>query len=127
MAACKKCKKEIPEGALYCPWCGSPQKRNKKKKMYQRPDGLFEQVKLIDGKRVYFRGKTEKEVIDKMISYQEEKELEHDTNRIITPFFKHYCTLSANVEHIQKIYMLEAFPSGRSFFKLFFKNLLTRT
>lgn len=42
MVACKKCKKEIPEGTLYCPWCGSPQKRNKKKKMYQRPDGLFE-------------------------------------------------------------------------------------
>lgn len=42
MVACKKCKREIPEGALYCPWCGSPQKRNRKKKMYQRPDGLFE-------------------------------------------------------------------------------------
>ena len=74
MTNCKKCKKEIPEGALYCPWCGSPQKRDKKKKMYQRSDGLFEVVKTVNGKRVYFRGKTEKEVTDKMIAYQEEKE-----------------------------------------------------
>ena len=65
MSSCKKCKKEIPDGAMYCPWCGAPQKRNPKKKMYQRPDGLYEQVKTIDGKRVAFRGKTEKEVLDK--------------------------------------------------------------
>ncbi len=74
MANCKKCKKEIPDGAMYCPWCGAPQKRNPKKKMYQRPDGLYEQVKTIDGKRVAFRGKTEKEVLDKMIAYQAKKE-----------------------------------------------------
>ena len=64
MASCKKCKKEIPDGALYCQWCGAAQKKNPKKKMYQRPDGLFEQSKVIDGKRVVFRGKTEKEVAD---------------------------------------------------------------
>lgn len=67
---CKKCKKEIPEGSLYCNYCGSPQKRDRKKKMYQRPDGLFEQIKIVNGKRIAFRGKTEKEVIDKMISYE---------------------------------------------------------
>lgn len=74
MPNCKKCKKEIPEGSLYCNHCGAPQQRNKKKKMYQRPDGLFEQIKTINGKRVAFRGKTEKEVTDKMIQYQEEQE-----------------------------------------------------
>ena len=74
MPNCKKCKKEIPEGSLYCNHCGAPQQRNKKKKMYQRPDGLFEQIKTINGKRVAFRGKTEKEVTDKMVQYQEEQE-----------------------------------------------------
>ena len=69
MANCKKCKKEIPDGAMYCPWCGAPQKRNPKKKMYQRPDGLYQSVKVIGGKRVYFYGHTEKEVTDKMVAY----------------------------------------------------------
>lgn len=74
MPNCKKCKKEIPDGALYCPWCGAAQRKNPKKKMYQRPDGLYEQVKTINGKRVYFRGKTEKEVTDKMVAYQEQQD-----------------------------------------------------
>lgn len=71
---CKKCKKEIPEGSLYCNHCGAPQKRDKKKKMYQRPDGLYEIHKTIRGKRVYFRGKTEKEVLDKMLAYTQKEE-----------------------------------------------------
>lgn len=74
MASCKKCKKEIPDGALYCPWCGAAQKRNPKKKMYQRPDGLFQAIKVIDGKRVYFYGRTEKEVTDKMVAYTARQE-----------------------------------------------------
>lgn len=74
MPNCKKCKKEIPEGSLYCNHCGAPQQRNKKKKMYQRPDGLFEQIKTINGKRVAFRGKTTKEVTDKMLAYQQKEE-----------------------------------------------------
>lgn len=74
MSSCKKCKKEIPDGALYYPWCGAAQKRNPKKKMYQRPDGLFKQSKIIDGKRVVFRGKTEKEVTDKMVAYTAQQE-----------------------------------------------------
>lgn len=43
--------------------------------MYQRPDGLFEKIVTIDGRRVAFRGKTEKEVTHKMLAYQEKKEL----------------------------------------------------
>ncbi|WP_242943080.1 tyrosine-type recombinase/integrase [Hydrogenoanaerobacterium saccharovorans] len=42
--------------------------------MYRRPDGLYETIKLINGKRVAFRGKTESEVYDRMIGYKETEE-----------------------------------------------------
>lgn len=42
-----------------------------KKKMYQRPDGLYETIRVINGKRVAFRGHTIREVEQKMISYKE--------------------------------------------------------
>lgn len=29
---CKKCKKEMPEGALFCPWCGHDQQPHKKRR-----------------------------------------------------------------------------------------------
>lgn len=29
MTACKKCKKDIPDGAVFCPWCGMRQERQK--------------------------------------------------------------------------------------------------
>ena len=74
MLNCKKCKKQIPDESLYCMWCGAPAKKNPKKKMYQRPDGLFEKVMTIDGKRVAFRAKTEKEVERKILAYQQKKE-----------------------------------------------------
>lgn len=44
-----------------------------KKKMYQRPDGLYEKKITIDGKRVVFRGRSEREVIQKIAVYQQEK------------------------------------------------------
>ncbi len=43
-----------------------------KKKMYQRPDGLYETIRLINGKRVAFRGKTQREAEQKMIAYKSE-------------------------------------------------------
>ena len=43
-----------------------------KKKMYQRPDGLYETIRVINGKRVAFRGHTIREVEQKMISYKED-------------------------------------------------------
>lgn len=71
---CKKCKKVIDDDSLYCKWCGAAQKKDAKKKMYQRPDGLYEKIVTINGKRIPFRGKTEKEVQRKMIEYQEQEE-----------------------------------------------------
>lgn len=68
---CKKCKKEIPEYSAYCLWCGAPQKKPKKAKLYQRPDGLFEKIISVNGKRIAFRAKTEKEVYRKILEYQE--------------------------------------------------------
>ena len=44
----------------------------RKKKYYQRPDGLFESIRTINGKRVAFRGKTCKEVDRKILEYQAE-------------------------------------------------------
>lgn len=46
-----------------------------KKRYYQRPDGLFEASRTINGKRVMFRGKTCREVDKKILEYQEEREL----------------------------------------------------
>lgn len=45
-----------------------------KKKMYQRPDGLYEKKVLINGKRVAFRGKTEREIMQKIAAYSEKAE-----------------------------------------------------
>lgn len=37
MSACKKCKKEIPDGAVFCPWCGMRQEKQTGVKT--RPNG----------------------------------------------------------------------------------------
>lgn len=46
----------------------------KKQKYYQRKDGLFETIKTINGKRVAFRGHSCREVDQKLLAYQKEKE-----------------------------------------------------
>ncbi len=43
-----------------------------KKKMYQRPDGLYEKKITIGDKRVTFRGKSEREVFQKIAAYSAE-------------------------------------------------------
>ena len=43
-----------------------------KSKYYQRPDGLFETSRKIRGRRVVFRGRTCKEVDQKILTYREE-------------------------------------------------------
>lgn len=44
----------------------------KKSKYYVRPDGLHESIRKINGKRVAFRGKTDREVDRKILEYREE-------------------------------------------------------
>lgn len=45
-----------------------------KKRMYRRPDGLFEKKLTIGGKRVVFRAGSEREVMQKIAAYQERAE-----------------------------------------------------
>ena len=45
-----------------------------KRKFSQRKDGLYEAIRVINGKRVAFRGKTCREVEQKMMAYKEEVE-----------------------------------------------------
>lgn len=94
---CKKCKEQIDDDSKYCKYCGAPQKRDKKKAMYQRPDGLFEKIITIDGKRVAFRGKTESEVSRKMLEYQGKKEAGRTFGEIEEEWEdEHFPTLSPN-------------------------------
>ncbi len=44
-----------------------------RQKMYRRPDGLFEKKLTIGGKRVAFRAKTEREVMQKIAAYEEKQ------------------------------------------------------
>lgn len=45
-----------------------------RKHYYKRPDGLFETSRTINGKRVVFRARTEREVDQKILAYQEDRE-----------------------------------------------------
>ena len=44
-----------------------------KSKYYVRPDGIHEAIRTINGKRVAFRGKTDREVDRKILEYKEQK------------------------------------------------------
>lgn len=68
-----------------------------KKKYYQRPDGLYEAIRVVNGKRKAFRGRTPHEVEQKMIAYQGEiargrlfREVEEEWEA------EHFPTLTAN-------------------------------
>ena len=69
---CIKCRKKIPDKSKFCNFCGTKQENQH---FYRRPDGLFEKVLNIDGKRVAFRAKTEDEVWTKIRTYQVKQEL----------------------------------------------------
>lgn len=69
---CKKCRKAIPDGSKFCNHCGAP--ITAKKKLYRRPDGLYEKIMTIDGKRVAFRAKKEADVYKKIREYEEKQE-----------------------------------------------------
>lgn len=59
-----------------------------KKKYYQRPDGLFETIRKINGKRVAFRGKTCAEVDRKMLEYREEQSQGRMISEIVDEWLK---------------------------------------
>lgn len=68
---CVKCKKTIPDKSKFCNFCGTKQERQQ---FYRRPDGLYEKILNVDGKRVAFRAKTEDEVWKKILQFNETKE-----------------------------------------------------
>ena len=74
LITCKRCKKEVSAEGYYCMWCGAPIRKNPKKKMYQRPDGLYEKILVINHKRIAFRGRSEREVNQKILQYHEAEE-----------------------------------------------------
>ena len=59
----------------------------KKGKYYQRPDGLYETIKTINGKRVAFRGKTCREVDKKILAYQEKAEKGRTVGELLDDWF----------------------------------------
>lgn len=65
--------------------------------MYQRPDGLFEKVISINGKRTYFYGKTEREVMQKIAAYQVKAEKGSSFREIAEKWEEeHFPTLARN-------------------------------
>ena len=65
---CQKCRKTIPDGSKFCNHCGAPVAANKK--LYRLPDGLYEKILTIAGKRVAFRARKESDVYKKISEYE---------------------------------------------------------
>lgn len=65
MAVCVKCKKDIPDGALFCPWCGVSQQPKKQAKrrsskggsVYKLPNGTWMAAKVLGYETVDETGK----------------------------------------------------------------------
>ena len=94
---CKKCRKNIPDGSKFCNHCGTP---TEKKKLYRRPDGLYEKSMTINGKRKMFRGKTEKEVYQKIAAFSEEAEHGALFSALVTDWQDNYViTLQPSTAH----------------------------
>ena len=98
---CKKCRKEIPDGSKFCNHCGAPVEA--KKKLYRRPDGLYEKIMIIDGKRVAFRAKKEAEVYKKIREYENAQAAKEEHGELFADIAKkwdaeHAETLSPTTE-----------------------------
>ena len=63
-----------------------------KQKMYQRPDGLYEKGVTINGKRIRFRGKTEREVLQKIAAYEEKQNNGRTFKEVAEDWLPHYET-----------------------------------
>ena len=70
MAICVKCRKELPDGALYCLYCGEsqqPQKRGRRSRgngegsVYRRKNGSYIAVKILGYETDDTTGKKAKE------------------------------------------------------------------
>ena len=57
-------------------------KSSSKSRYYVRSDGLHESIRTINGKRVAFRGKTDREVDRKILEYREKLEQERTVKGI---------------------------------------------
>lgn len=61
---CKNCKRDLPENALYCCWCGAEQLKNKGDYHVPEPkkrDGYYSGRITINGKKVTIKGETRRE------------------------------------------------------------------
>lgn len=86
---CVKCRKQIPDKSKFCNFCGTKQE---KQKLYRRPDGLYEKIININGKRKAFRGKTEKEVFKKIAEYDINQESGPLFSELVDEWEEKYCS-----------------------------------
>ena len=84
-----------------------------KQKMYQRPDGLYEKGKTINGKRIRFRGKTEREVLQKIAAYEEKQENGLTFEEIAEQWRNEY---SKDVEYYSYVKSKAAYNSAKDYF-----------
>lgn len=113
---CKKCRKEIPDGSKFCNHCGAKQE---KQKMYRRPDGLYEKIIIINGKRKAFRAKTEKEVTRKIAEYNTQQEHGPLYAELVDAWEEEYCSkLSPSTVH--------GYQASKNASLEFFKNIYVK-
>ena len=86
---CKKCRKQIPDNSKFCNHCGAKQENQK---LYRRPDGLYEKIITINGKRKAFRGKTEKEVFSKIAEYDVKQQTGPLFTDLVDIWEEEYCS-----------------------------------
>ena len=116
---CKKCRKQIPDGSKFCNHCGTPTKQTA---LYRRPDGLYEKIVNINGKRVAFRAKKEADVFRKISEYEEKQEKGLTFAEVADLWYnEHWETLSPNSQHTYQF----PFDEIKEYFKEYYIKELT--